>query len=318
MLLFSETMKKNKKYEDLLLKSYEKYRGIDVIDKYHDCETSEIGEEIESVLPWRTDKTTRSNSPRKGPQKHGNYLGRKYRVFLHHEDDILLEAIRTASQSNPVSGEVTRLSKLLNREYASVRDRIAYLKAGKRKRIRKAYTLNEDKLIVDHILDILPSSGKDIRSVAILKEDFNDVSLILKRKRKSVMERWNRVMLPIVLSYHEKTLNLDIRMLFLNHLADTYDSVSSIDWDEVLKKKEFSGQTKASLRNILSTQVRLASEFLSQPKNVISFKQMAVAAASYMNDQRLEIVRNKRKTDLIKYFDRMCWKKNLDIKQYLK
>ena len=88
-------------------------------------------------------------------------------------------------------------------------------------------------------------------------------------------------------SYHEKTRNLDIRMLFLIHLAYTYISVSSIDLDEVLKKKEFSGQTKASLMNILSTQLRLASEFLSHPNNVISLKQMAVAAASYMNDQRL-------------------------------
>ena len=134
LLLFSGKMKKNKKYEDLLLKSYEKYRGIAVIDKYHDCETNEIGEEIETVLPWRTDKTTRSISPRNGPQKHGNYFSRKYRVF---------------------------------------------------------YT---SKMIF-----CLKQSGLRLSQIQFLEKSQDCLnSLDIEQKRKSVMERWNRGMLPIV------------------------------------------------------------------------------------------------------------------------
>ena len=317
-------MKINRKYVNLLQKSYEKYKKIDVLKNNCSSDTeSELSphdsEEINTTIALQSKYKSVKNNAGKSKSEAVDFrtrFGKSYRPFLENEDEILLEAVNN-QQKTLTYAEIKKLSKKLNRNTSSVRVRIDFLMSGKRRRTHKSYTLKEDTLIIDYILKKLKTDPKDLRTVAKIYVDMGDLGDNLGRTNRSLLVRWVRFLLPTILSYQNKTLDLDIRMLFLNYLADSFDDLASIDWDEMLKIKELSGQTDKSLKWLLSKQLDNASEYLDKSRDDISLQELAEAANDYLKEERPDKVRAKRKIDIIDYFENECVKRNMDIKQFM-
>merc|ERR1711868_268860 len=58
-----------------------------------------------------------------------------------------------------------------------------------------------------------------------------------------------------LLSYYQKTLNLEIRPMLINVLAENFDSIRDIDRDWVRKIPEFSGYTPVSLKRVFFNRI---------------------------------------------------------------
>ena len=97
---------------------------------------------------------------------------------------------------------------------------------------------------MDFVLEKIAKSGKSIENVVKFPSDIIELGPILRRKHQSVFERWKSVLLSTILGFHRKSLNLDIRIILANYLADHFQSIISIDWTEVVKLQGFTGNTK--------------------------------------------------------------------------
>ena len=132
----------------------------------------------------------------------------------------------------------------------SIDSRIRMLKAGHRKHEYKKFSLSEDLLIMDRMLKELP--GKRLEDLYMLVDDATKelVSTLGKRMVTSLMKRWGVHLKPWILQHYAGTLNLDIKKMLANYIADTFDSFDSIDWALVVKRPEFAGHTLFSLRSL--------------------------------------------------------------------
>ena len=83
-----------------------------------------------------------------------------------------------------------------------------------------------------------------------LKEDF-------KRTDQSIMERWYARMKVWLLQYYNKTLNLEIKPILANAIADNFESRDEIDWEFLTTFPEFIGHSAKSLKipynNVMSS-----------------------------------------------------------------
>ena len=73
----------------------------------------------------------------------------------------------------------------------------------------------------------------------------------LKRNAQNISRRWECNLKVWLLGYYSKTLNLEVRLMLANLLSEKFETVLSIDWDQVMVYKEFSGHTESSLRKLL-------------------------------------------------------------------
>ena len=149
-----------------------------------------------------------------------------------------------------------KLLEKLDRVDGSVRNRIKKLKlTGECRATTKMYTLEEDMLILDAAFEQY-KEVKSLRNTNLPPVVYQSLSQDLKRAEQSISARWDYQLKVWLLGFYSKTLNMEVRLMLANLLAEKFETVSSIDWDQVKRYKEFSGQTVSSLRQLLSNDLK--------------------------------------------------------------
>merc|ERR1711862_557448 len=86
------------------------------------------------------------------------------------------------------------------------------------------------KCLIDEAIQHL-KEGKSLRMVHFQNNSRCQViSLKLGRSFYSVCDRWNNKIKIWLLQYFNKTLNLEIRPVLANAVADNFESIEAIDW----------------------------------------------------------------------------------------
>ena len=127
-----------------------------------------------------------------------------------------------------------QIARSLGRADRTVIHRINKLKRNGDSQTRKSFSLEEDQIINDNVVDaLLKMSHKSLKQVS-LSQQIKEMAKDFNRTRRSVVDRWELIRLWI-LSCYQKTLNLDIRSMLVDYLVNNFDSRATIDWDKVLE-----------------------------------------------------------------------------------
>jgi len=250
----NDTKRVNQKYIKLLSTTYDKYKDLAVLKRTKYI-NSDQEEEEKTVQVDKTPRTVRSKSnsnlneklETKRSFKHTFRKLYKLKHYTPKEDEVIVQTLKS-KENKPAA--ICELSKVLNRTYTSIANRITKLETageGEASRRLKAFSLEEDLLIIDNSLQSLKLSKSIIETKL---DDIEELPKSLNRHAKSVSDRWDSKLKVWLLSYYQKTLNLEIRPMLINVLTENFDSIRDINWDWVLKIPEFSGYTSISLRRV--------------------------------------------------------------------
>ena len=137
-------------------------------------------------------------------------------------------------------------------------------------------------------------------------QNSEEIAQILKRNERSVYFRWTTQIRAWLLQYYKKSLNLEIRPMLANVLADNFESVDSIDWKIVMSFPEFSGFTESILSFIFSSKILSnASRRLGVKRSDLSLKEIAIDAEAYYKDKTVKNKRvETRQYEVIDYFEK--------------
>merc|ERR1719233_1521443 len=115
----------------------------------------------------------------------------------------------------------------------------------------------------------------------------DDVATALGRLNKvhSPALRWAHFLQPWIMQHYAGTLNLDIRMMLVNHLAETYHTRESIDWDAVASKSEFAGNTTTYLQYAFGQVIGQVKKSLNT-KSSYEWEQIIVKCREHINKAR--------------------------------
>ena len=233
--------------------------------------------------------------------------------FKPEEDKILLKAMRSGEDI-----DYNKFAKKLNRDHASIRDRVKKLEmTGVSTKTSKRFTLEEDLKVIDSALKNLKEFSK-LDDTPL--KDVQDLSLSLKRNVSSLKQRWDRRLKVWLKSYYTKTLNLDIRIMLAEVLADNFEDIDSIDWNLVSSFKEFSGHTVTSLKSTFFAYILYNTSKLhcKEDKTKLTLREIANDAAvtySKENAGKVTDATLKRQRDVIDYFEKKV--KKLGIKDFV-
>eukprot|EP00092_Neocalanus_flemingeri_P021291 GFUD01023075.1.p1 GENE.GFUD01023075.1~~GFUD01023075.1.p1 ORF type:complete len:482 (+),score=140.48 GFUD01023075.1:166-1611(+) len=195
-------------------------------------------ENIIDVSNQTVDNNKKSNKVRKA-RKSGKDLNK----FTPEEDkSILYEMDTCGDQIN-----IVKLAKELNRNHETISDRIKKLKTGKTWRENRAYTLTDDLVIIDAVLKELKGNSLEKLDLPSYRE-WKTIGDQIGRQERHVKFRWEYYLKTWLLQHFSGTLNLDIRRMLANYLADNFEDVDSVNWLSVASRTEFAGQTQTSLR----------------------------------------------------------------------
>ena len=233
-------------------------------------------------------------------------------LFKPEEDRILLEAIRSGEQL-----DFTKLAKKMNRNSGSVINRVNKLKfTGVSTKAFSSYTLLEDLTIIDSAVKNLQQSSK---LDDVFLKDAEDLADRFRRKAESVRGRWTYTLIVWLKSYYKKTLNLDIRIMLANYVADNFDSIDSIDWNKVLAFEEFSAYSIHSIRyKFHSVIVRSAQKYSQRDSTCLTLREIAQHASVVYSKENVKKIRATvlaRQTEVINHFEKKV--KDLGIKNFL-
>ena len=136
------------------------------------------------------------------------------------------------------------MAEHLKRTRSSVRNRLEILKTEKKK--SRSFSSTEDLVIVEAVVKHL--SGKSLEILDLPSySDWKQIGVQLNRRQTHVRNRWEYYLKPWLLQHYSGTLNLDIRRMLANYLADNFEDLESIDWKQVASRDEFKGHTEVSL-----------------------------------------------------------------------
>ena len=252
----------------LLEKSFEKYKNTD-----------KVGSVNEEIIRSNPDKVVRKIYPKNSKSPSDLSIKSKrctaVKRFSKEEDDILLDAYISAKSENSKrlpNDFYKDLSKKMKRSESSLFHRLKRLKSGRLVNKQGAFTLLDDKAIIDAAVENL-KEVKSLRNTTIANRD--ELATKLNRNKYTLISRWYYRLKPWIMSYHEKTLNLDIRTPLASFVADNFDSIYSIDWDVVLERPEFSGHTVGSIRYVYLRMLHLAAWHLNLDSAKVSLTQVA-------------------------------------------
>ena len=234
--------------------------------------------------------------------KTGNPLNTK-KSFTAEEDKILLEAIREGKE-----GDVVRLAETLDRNQASVITRIKKLKlTGEGRAALKLYTLEEDMVILDAAVEQY-RKVKSLKDTNLSSATTKSLSQDLKREERSISKRWEHHLKVWLRGYYSNTLNKEVRLLLANLLVEKFETILSIDWDQVTGYKEFSGYTMSSLRKLLHLDLMpVTVRHFNVPTSSLTLKQIAeVARIKFSDGKKVPDKLRKRQDDIIKYWEGLC------------
>ena len=242
----------NEKYVKLLSTTCDKYKDLTIIKRREEINSDQGEGEAKTVkIPKVVRSKYNSNLDEKLETKRSfKHTFRKLYKLKHYtpkEDEVIVQTLKS-KENKPAA--IRELSKVLNRTYTSIANRITKLETagvGEASRRLKAFSLEEDLLIIDNSLQSLKLSKSIIETKL---DDIEELAKSLNRHAKSVFDRWDSKLKVWILSYYQKTLNLEIRPMLINVLAENFDSIRDIKWDWVRKIPEFSGYTSKSLRRV--------------------------------------------------------------------
>ena len=168
---------------------------------------------------------------------------------------------------------------------------------------RTRFTLAEYIVILDAVLKHVNEQSPE--NLNLPASESQKIGAQLGRHRTSPRKRWDILLKPWILKHNSGTLNLDIRRQLANFLAKNFKDLSSIDWQLVSRRPEFSGHTETSLRYFFSNYLlRLTKDKLSKRCEELTLDMIAeVANSSYLPDARGKGML-KRQKEIINYFER--------------
>ena len=209
--------------------------------------------------------------------------------------------------------KIVTVAKLLERDPKTVHQRIKKLKTGKSAREYKLFTFQEDCSIIDNaIVNLLKCNSLQDTCLS----DSNQVATSLNRNERSVSFRWNIQLRAWLLQYYKKSLNLEIRPMLANVIADKFESYDTIDWNLLTRLPEFAGFTEDILCWIFSSKiVSNVSRRLKMKRSQLTLKQIANDAEDYYKNKKILKRVEKRQQQVINYFEKSVQK--LKIKDFV-
>ena len=312
----------NLKYVKLLEKTFEKYRDIDVLrtQTKNDCEKEHL-EAPESIVVdnevvvttkrvvSKNAKKRKIISPAERGQLKKNYKKRHVEtrtVYSQEEDDYLKHFLKTTPDfEKNKSAKIRELKIKMKRTTKSLEHRLAQLQRRKvaPKRSNRPFTLEEDKLIIDAAL-------VNLRKCKSLAEtdlaNYKELSQTMtNRNAYSLQLRWSIFLRTWLLQYYHKTLNLQIKPMLANILADNFKTVESIDWKYVTTFKEFKGHTEDSLRfYFFSSMIPKTISTLKKERSKVTLKEIAkVVEENFSKSLHIKKITEQRQMEVIEYFE---------------
>ena len=217
---------------------------------------------------------------------------------------------------NDSTANKSQIAKQLNRGRKSIWSRIERLKNQGSKIVNKPVTLEEDFIIIDSVVEKLISQ-KD-QKLSEVKLEIEEIGKLLVRQHMTIYKRWEGYLKIWLLGYYRRTLNLEIRMMLANCLADNFKDIDSIDWVFVSSIRDFQGHTEISLRKTFSNLLLNAVRQLKVNRTEISLKQIAenanvrfCAENAKKTPEKIEV----RQMRVIEYFEDQV--KKFGIKDFL-
>ena len=309
------------KYGNLLSKAFEKYKDIETISVSPTSCVSDTEAQHEKMTSFPP-KQLIGNCPILGGVKKDKSEASKERKnrkfykmkrFSPDEDEVLLNAMQT--QTGDV--KFVEIAKKMGRNRSSVKTRFLKLKStGSSKKTHRSFHFEEDCVLIDAAIQDL-RIRKSLETTNI--PDVEHVAASFNREVLTTRYRWENQLRHWLLRYYNKTLNLEIRPMLTNVLAENFSSIEEIDWMLVSKYPEFSGFNEQSLRTAFYTTVLPnASRRLKIDKFDLTLKQISKDAEVFYK-QTYNNTRNKkleqRKRDVIEYFENAV--KELNIKDFV-
>jgi len=312
-------MKKlNEKYVMLLQKSYDKYKNLSVIEISNKDGKEEKGKvdisdgakslkDKQYITPNSKNKTVSvSNQKRKDALKYHLKHSMKKR-YTPEEDELLLPAIH-----NEKHKDFKELALLLNRDITSVRGRIRYLRrSSKIKKKKLSFSLTEDLAIVDVAMEFIIMS----ESFEVPLPKFQALAAEINRGINSVSKRWDRRLKIWIRRYYHKTLDLEIRPMLANLIAEQYDNVDDIDWKKVIQHSEFLGHTEDSLSYIyFCILIPNGANHFGKPRMQLTLKEVAEYAGECYKNPKISKPMKIRQTQVISHFENLVKERKLLLK----
>ena len=183
---------------------------------------SKPGEKVKASSKIRRKKKIVVSSSCKKKLHSINYH-REINFFTEEEDERIIKAIK---ESRGKKLMISKLCQEINRPYHSTRDRVRKLRNESSKRNTRRFTIVEDKIILDEVLQYIDQ--EKLREIPLPNPQ--KLSHLLKRRETSLKSRWQYYLKPMLLKYYSKTLNLDIRQMLVNHIAQKYSSLDRTWW----------------------------------------------------------------------------------------
>ena len=296
-----ETRSVNEKFVNMLKRTFDKYKDITVLERRG--EENVDPDENEAVEKFETTSLEPACKPsidKKSGRRSGGKSKKLYhlRIFTPDEDKIILKTMKSAE--NKFAG-VAEVAKALNRPKRSIYSRIDLLGSGSGIRRLKTFSLQEDFLIIDNVLKSLKQC-KSLEETQL--QDHLKIAESLDRPRNSAYERWNTQIKAWLLQYYQKTLNLEIRLMLINVLAENFDSIESIDWEWVKKVPEFSGYTAKGLKRLFVTKIiQLIDREFEFDRTDMTLQELKEAAKDF-NFRKVKNSVMDRQRKVIDYFEK--------------
>jgi len=232
---------------------------------------------------------------------------RVIRAFTPREDEIIRNKLEELGDDL----NIKELAEEIGRNSGSVFNRVNKLKTGEAGRKQQSFSLVEDEAIMEKVLPGL-RENKLHELVLHIDNSLQDLATALGRPNKSdsIAKRWSYFLQPWIMQHYAGTLNLDIRMMLVNHLAETYQSRESIDWNAVAEKSEFAGNTVTNLQYTLSYILKSAK--IAMKTECTSWNQILVCCREYISQARKSTKSKLRKIQVIQYFENYVKKQELE------
>merc|ERR1719153_1826847 len=239
----------------------------------------------------------------------GKSFREKKQFFTPKEDSIILHTIKEMGDDL----NLKELADELGRDPRAVKKRIKKLKSGEIVQRPQHFSLTEDEAILERVLPGLQKS-KLCDLVLHTDESLENLATALGRPNKghSLARRWAYYLQPWIMQHYAGTLDLDIRMMLVNHLAESYQDRDSIDWEAVAAKSEFAGNTADNLSRTFCMVLGYANR--KEQIKEASWEQMLDRCREYISQakryksKKVEL----RRLQVIQYFENYVNKLEID------
>ena len=300
------------KYVQLLNKTFEKYKKIDVVFNSHSVKVVKIHEEcaqntkhqiVPNILRKRFE--TSESSSRAQAREYRKRKTSSHKPFLAAEDEVLLEILNKTPPGEKVRYSVVcELVKKLGRNDHSIVGRMRKLRKGNPNREKKPFLVHEDFMIIDEAFKNLLDC-KSLQNTVL--PNSKELAVTLNRNAWSIEQRWINQIKIWLLQYFKKTLNLEVRPMLANLLVNHFKSYEDIDWKFVMTFPEFSGHTEGSLRMLFySKMINYTMRHLKLKRSEITLENIAEdAKINYANTSAVTKPVEKRQKELIEYFEKL-------------